>query len=84
VIEAILHAEGTLGSSGALAYADAAARAVIGKDLNAHLRTFGNFFAFPIAAGEGSRRILDLVGQEGLDADSCVRAADGFFVLWPC
>ena len=77
MIEAILHAEGTLGSGGALAYADAAARAVIGINLDAHLRTFGDLFAFPVAGREGGRRTGEFVGRKGLDTDGGVRAADG-------
>ena len=79
MIEAILHAECPLGSSGALAYANAAARAVIGINLDAHLRTFGDLFAFPVAGREGGRRTGKFVGRKGLDTDGSVRAADGFF-----
>ena len=81
MIEAILHAEGPLGSGGALAYADAAARAVIGINLDAHLRTFGDLFAFPVAGREGGWRTGEFVGRKGLDTDGGVRAGDGYFVF---
>ena len=77
VIEAILHAEGTLGCCRTLAYANAATGAVIGINLDAHLGAGFDFLAFPVAGREARGRTGEFVGREGLDADGGVRAADG-------
>ena len=72
MIETILHAEGTLGSCRALGHANAATGTIIGEYLNAHLGTGFDFFAFPIAGGEGFWRTVEFFGQEGFDADGGV------------
>lgn len=74
VIESVFHFESALSGGGALRDADAAAGAVVGIDLDAHFGTGGNFFAFPVASGEAGGCIGSSFGQEGLDADGCVRA----------